>query len=251
MKLSLRHFVYLSHLALLHVGTIWIFFNFSLLWFLISCGVYLALQSLGGNIALHRYLSHASFTTGPLRQRFLIVLGNLTCLGSSLSWVSTHRHHHQFADQQKDCHSPHHLGILRILLGFWNAPDEVVRSLKALPLFTWHLFFHRWYYVLHFLIMGLLMWLDWRLFAYVYALPNLAVYYALYAVVIFCHRRGYRNFETPDHSANNPLVATITLGEGWHNNHHQNPQSHRNTVRSLEWDPTARIIEIFFITKKN
>ncbi len=34
------------------------------------------------------------------------------------------------------------------------------------------------------------------------------------------HVWGEREFETTDNSRNNPLVALLVFGEGWHNNHH-------------------------------
>jgi stearoyl-CoA desaturase (delta-9 desaturase) len=39
---------------------------------------------------------------------------------------------------------------------------------------------------------------------------------------VFCHstKFGYRNFETKDQSRNIPVLAWLTWGQGWHNNHH-------------------------------
>jgi stearoyl-CoA desaturase (delta-9 desaturase) len=246
MRFRVRRLIYHLHLAVLHLGAAWAILHFDPRWFLVSLALYVFLQIVGGNIALHRYFSHHSFATGAWRERLLIVVGNLTCLGSSLSWASTHRHHHRFADQANDCHSPHHLGVHKILVGFWTPAEESGRAIRHLGHLRWHVFFHRWYYLLHALIIGGLIAWDWPWFAYLYAVPNLMVYYALYSVVIFCHVSGYRNFSTADQSRNNPLVAIYTLGEGWHNNHHEYPNSHRNTVRLYEWDPTARVIEWFF-----
>lgn len=249
MRPHLRRAFYHLHLILLHVGSGYALLNFEWPWVLGALCVYLFLQLFGGNIALHRYFSHQSFNTGNTLDKLLIVVGNLTCLGSSISWVSTHLHHHRYADQESDCHSPHHLGVHKILLGYWNPAKDTSRAVRQLKNFSWHLFFHRWYYPLHFTFAAALFLLDWRIFAFLYALPNLLVYYALYSVVIICHSIGYRNYPTTDQSRNNRLVATLTLGEGWHNNHHNDPNNYRNTVHSQEWDPTARIIEWCFKKK--
>jgi stearoyl-CoA desaturase (delta-9 desaturase) len=238
--------LYHLHLILLHVAALAALYHFDLFYFCGSLAIYVFFQIFAGNIALHRYFSHGSFATGPRREKILILLANSICLGSSISWVSTHKHHHKHADQPEDCHSPHHLSVFRILTGYWNPPQEVAASLRPLKFFSWHLFFHRWYYFLHFSLMAILFLINWKIMAYFYALPNLMIYYALYSVVIICHRFGYRNFPREDRSYNQPLVALITLGEGWHNNHHENPRNHRNSVLSHEWDPTARVIEILF-----
>ena len=47
------------------------------------------------------------------------------------------------------------------------------------------------------------------------------LFHATSAINSVAHLSGYRTFDTPDNSRNNPLLAIITLGEGWHNNHHQ------------------------------
>jgi stearoyl-CoA desaturase (delta-9 desaturase) len=39
------------------------------------------------------------------------------------------------------------------------------------------------------------------------------------------HLWGSRRYSTRDQSRNNWLIAIITLGEGWHNNHHHFPGS--------------------------
>ncbi len=241
-----RLLAYHVHLFLLHIGAAMALYDHQLRWLTLSAALYVFLQMFGGNIALHRYFTHRSFTTGPYRENFLLLIANLTCLGSSLSWIATHHHHHLHADLDSDCHSPQHLSTARILLGFWNKTEEPTRLLKNLPRVKAHAFFHRWYYLLHFSLIFVLAACGWKVFAYCYALPNLLVFYALYSVVIFCHSFGFRNFDTNDRSYNNTPVALLTLGEGWHNNHHQYPKRHRNTHRRWELDPTARVIEWFF-----
>jgi fatty-acid desaturase len=53
-----------------------------------------------------------------------------------------------------------------------------------------------------------------------------------------CHIWGYRNYNTTDRSRNNWLVAILTLGKGWHNNHHANPRSPRHGRKWWEIDLT-------------
>jgi stearoyl-CoA desaturase (delta-9 desaturase) len=47
---------------------------------------------------------------------------------------------------------------------------------------------------------------------------------------------GSRRFETRDDSRNNWLIALITSGEGWHNNHHAHPTSARHGLAWSEFD---------------
>ena len=52
------------------------------------------------------------------------------------------------------------------------------------------------------------------------------------------HFQGTRRFETRDDSRNNAMVALITFGEGWHNNHHAHPTSARHGLAWYEIDLT-------------
>ena len=62
---------------------------------------------LGVTVGFHRLLTHRSFkTTRPVRAVFAI-LGSAAVEGPVISWVTDHRKHHAFADQEGDPHSPH------------------------------------------------------------------------------------------------------------------------------------------------
>jgi len=58
------------------------------------------------------------------------------------------------------------------------------------------------------------------------------------------HLFGYRNYETRDQSRNNWLVALLTYGEGWHNNHHADARAARNGHRWYEIDVTYYLIRL-------
>jgi stearoyl-CoA desaturase (delta-9 desaturase) len=49
-------------------------------------------------------------------------------------------------------------------------------------------------------------------------------YIALDLFVYLTHKYGYRNHDTRDNSRNNWFISLILWGEGWHNNHHNNPR---------------------------
>ena len=52
------------------------------------------------------------------------------------------------------------------------------------------------------------------------------------------HVWGRQRFKTGDDSRNSVLLAIITLGEGWHNNHHRYPHSTRQGFAWWEIDIT-------------
>ncbi|MBP6507391.1 MAG: acyl-CoA desaturase, partial [Opitutaceae bacterium] len=62
------------------------------------------------------------------------------------------------------------------------------------------------------------------------------------------HLMGRRRFKTSDDSRNSALLAFITLGEGWHNNHHRYQSSTRNGFYWWEIDPTYYGLKLLSFT---
>jgi stearoyl-CoA desaturase (delta-9 desaturase) len=80
------------------------------------------------------------------------------------------------------------------------------------------------------------------LLVWVFFISTVALYHATYSVNSLAHLAGSRRYETRDQSRNNLLVALITLGEGWHNNHHFYPSSARQGFFWWEIDPTFYLL---------
>jgi stearoyl-CoA desaturase (delta-9 desaturase) len=59
-----------------------------------------------------------------------------------------------------------------------------------------------------------------------------------------CHLWGRRRYATADASRNNLAVAVLTLGEGWHNNHHHYQGSARQGFRWWEVDVSYYLIRL-------
>ena len=82
------------------------------------------LTGVGITVGYHRLFTHRSFETyRPVRYTFA-VLGQMAVEGDVLAWVSDHRKHHQFSDQEGDPHSPHAGyggGVVEALRGLWHA----------------------------------------------------------------------------------------------------------------------------------
>lgn len=73
-------------------------------------------------------------------------------------------------------------------------------------------------------------------------------HHATWSVNSICHMYGKQPFETEDHSTNNWLVAIVSLGEGWHHNHHAFPTSARHGLQRFQFDPafyTIRLLSAF------
>jgi stearoyl-CoA desaturase (delta-9 desaturase) len=66
--------------------------------------------------------------------------------------------------------------------------------------------------------------------------------HAIAAVNSLGHRFGYQNFKGQDESRNNLLLGYLTLGEGWHNNHHAYPRAATTRLRPFELDLTGSLV---------
>jgi stearoyl-CoA desaturase (delta-9 desaturase) len=73
------------------------------------------------------------------------------------------------------------------------------------------------------------------------------VYQCTWLVNSATHRWGQVSHDSGDHSKNNPWVAALTFGEGWHNNHHAFPHSARHGVDKGQIDLTWEHIRLLQI----
>lgn len=85
-------------------------------------------------------------------------------------------------------------------------------------------------------------------------LGSVGAFIAPLLVNSICHmpKFGYQNFKTTDLSQNVWFVAIASFGEGWHNNHHEFPQSARHGMKPWEYDfsyNVLRILEILGIAR--
>jgi stearoyl-CoA desaturase (delta-9 desaturase) len=217
----------------------------------------------GTTIGYHRLLTHKAFETiRPLRI-LLAVFGSIGGQGAVIRWVATHRRHHQESDREGDPHSPHQHGEtpLSLLRGLWHAhvgwcfnadAKDCGRSVRDLTSDPAMLFVDRWYFGWVFLgmlipaaVVGLLTW-SWggALSGFLWGgLGRIALMqHVTWSVNSVCHVWGSRPFRSGDHSANNPAVALLSLGEGWHNNHHAFPTSARHGLFWWQFDPSWLLI---------
>lgn len=227
-----------------------------LTWFFV---LYLV-SGFGITMGYHRLLTHESFKTPRWMLYFITVCGSLAWQGSPITWVKVHRRHHQYSDQEKDPHSPMHgfdwAHMLWPLFRSKHAFDLSSMSIKLEkdPIFRLIDRFH-WapqviltgvLYLTGYLIGGHALALSWIVWGI--GLRTATVYHSTWFVNSWCHvsfwRINYRNFDTKDNSRNSAIVAVLALGEGNHNNHHDQPRSAAHGMRWFEFDPTYWVIVI-------
>lgn len=203
----------------------------------------------------HRYFSHKAFRTSRLLQFIFALLGSTAVQRGPLWWASQHRHHHANSDQLEDSHSPVQHGFLWSHLG-WFLSDahfatrtERVKELAQYPELR---FLDRFdvivplFFALSIYALG--EWLataapglatdGWQLLVWGFVISTVVLYHATFSVNSLAHAWGSRRYETRDHSRNNMFIALLTMGEGWHNNHHHYPGSARQGFYWWEIDAT-------------
>ena len=214
-------------------------------WLALSFVGWIMFGKVGGEIALHRYLSHNSFTTGPLRRKFLICMSIFNCFGSPVLWCGIHRKHHQVPDQEGDPHG--YQSMWRVWTTFWKpftVERKYVMDLVKDPFIK---LVHKHYLKILLLSYIVLVLIDWRIAVFGISIPAVITFHSAGAVNSICHKWGYRLFNTPDKSTNNLWVNILTLGSGLHNTHHAKPYSWNNKERWYELDLPGWIIKKLLI----
>jgi len=218
-------------------------------------------QIFGLSAGYHRYFSHRSFKTGRAFQLALALLGGLAAQMGPLWWASHHRRHHRCADRPGDAHSPVLSGFLWSHLGWFlseefRATDEAaVRDWNGFPELRW---LDRGRVAVPGALLAVLFAAgvllerarpEWgatgpQMLVWGGLLATTLCYQVTFCVNSVAHLFGRRRFDTPDNSRNLWLVALLTNGEGWHNNHHRFPSSERHGLRWWEWDPTHYLLRL-------
>ncbi|KAG6331140.1 hypothetical protein ID866_7948 [Astraeus odoratus] len=183
---------------------------------------------------------------------FLILAGASAVQGSCYWWARRHRSHHRYTDTDLDPYNSER-GLLWTHIG-WVVFDSKLRpgptditDLKNDPLVQWQ---HRWYfyilavfgYILPMCIPGLL-WNDWLGgFYFVGALRMTAAHHSTFAINSIAHYLGSTPYDDKHSPRDHLISALLTMGEGYHNFHHQFPMDYRNAFRWYQWDPTKWFI---------
>lgn len=203
----------------------------------------------------HRYFSHRTFKTSRAGQFLFAVLGNSSMQRGPLWWAATHRHHHKHSDEETDMHSPRVHGFLWSHIGWLTSMKNFPTAYKTIPDLSRYpelVFLNRYDQTVPFAY-GLLMWglgvllenlfpasgvTAGQFFVWTFFISTTVLLHGTLFINSLAHVWGSRRYQTDDDSRNSLLLACITLGEGWHNNHHRYPHSVRQGFHWWEMDPT-------------
>ena len=244
------------------------------------CMVLYAVRMFGITGVYHRYFSHRSYKTSRWFQFVLAFIGATSAQKGPIWWASHHRHHHQFSDTEEDVHPPRIYGMWWAHVGwvlstqFVETRWELVKDLVKFP----ELCLLEKHHIVPPVLLGVgvtglgyflqayypeLGTSPLQMFTWGFCISTTLLYHGTFCINSLAHIIGKARFKTGDDSKNSFLLALITLGEGWHNNHHRYPGSERQgfywwevdishyTLKALSWmglvwdlrEPPSRIYE--------
>lgn len=209
----------------------------------------------------HRYFCHRAFKTSRPVQFVFALLGLTAVQRGPLWWAAVHRHHHRHSDEEHDAHSPVAKGFLWSHIGWLtssrNFPTNysAVRDLAKFPELV---FLNRFDIIGPILLVGMLFGggqvlaamapqlgtNGWQLVVWGFFISTVFLFHGTCAVNSFAHTLGTKRFKTDDESRNSLILALVTLGEGWHNNHHQYQASARQGFYWWEIDISYYVLRV-------
>jgi stearoyl-CoA desaturase (Delta-9 desaturase) len=200
----------------------------------------------------HRYFAHRSYRTSRAFQFVLAFLGGTCAQRGALWWAANHRHHHRHSDAPGDLHSPRKDGLLWSHLGwvlskqFDATQYDQIRDFARYPELRWldrHHFAPSWLLLATLFLLGGPAAAIWGSFV-----STVVLWHGTFTINSLAHAFGSRRYATADDSRNNPWLAALTLGEGWHNNHHHYPGSATLGFFWWELDPTYWLLRALSVT---
>jgi stearoyl-CoA desaturase (Delta-9 desaturase) len=196
----------------------------------------------------HRYFSHRAYKTSRWFQFVLAFMCQTTTQKSVIWWAAKHRHHHRFSDTEDDVHSPVRRSFFYSHMGWifdrkhendafdWDSVKDLTRYPELMFLHKYEQFPSVVAALVCFLIGG------WSGLVVGFFWSTVAVYHGTFAINSLAHVHGSKRYLTGDESRNNALLAVMTMGEGWHNNHHAYQYAACQGFKWWEWDPTYYLL---------
>ena len=243
----------------MHVACLGVFFVGVSPFALLFAGLFFLLRMFAITGFYHRYFSHKTFKTSRFMQFLFALLGAMAAQRGALWWAAHHRRHHQHSDGPQDLHSPEQRGFWWAHIGWFTCDAGFVtdyRRIRDWAKYPELRFLNRFDSLVPALCILALYGLGEYLASAAPGLdtngPQLTIwgffvstvllFHATVSINSLAHVWGSRRFDTADDSRNNFWLALITLGEGWHNNHHRWPQSARQGFRWWEIDMTYYLL---------
>lgn len=193
----------------------------------------------------HRYFAHRSYRLGRVPQFIMAFGGGTAVQKGALWWAAHHRDHHRYSDTQDDVHTPQkgfwwsHVGWI-LCDKFSETKHDRIKDFSKYP----ELRFLDRYDIVPPVILGVACYLigGWSGLLIGFFLSTVLLWHATFTVNSLAHVMGRRRYATEDTSRNSVLIALLTMGEGWHNNHHYYQASVRQGFFWWEFDPTYYIL---------
>jgi len=229
--------------SLAHIASISIIFYFDIYLFICSLLTYYLMISVGISAGFHRLLSHQTYKAPRWFKNLAMFIGTLGLQSTPLTWPAMHRQHHSFSDTEQDPHSPQYKGLFNTYFGVILFQPKL-KYVKDLLRDKDVLFFHKNYFKIN-LFYDLILFLINPLYVvYFHLLPATILWHAEAAINVWTHTKyfGYRTYNTNDNSKNISLLGWLIAGEGYHNNHHNNPNYYNFAHNKYEYDVTAKLI---------
>ncbi|HMQ01753.1 MAG TPA: fatty acid desaturase [Candidatus Doudnabacteria bacterium] len=230
-------------IGIFHLGAILALFHYESRWLWLAPIIWMISHGIGLAVGFHRLLTHRGFKTPKWVEYVITLCGALALQGGHIKWVAIHREHHRFTEQIEDPHSPRN-GFFHSHIGWMLYPNPEFATPKFLKQYAkdltndrFHVFLNRWWWLPSMVLASGLFYFGglpavlWGIF-----IPVAVGLQFTWLVNSACHLWGSRMFETNDDSKNNWLVAWVTWGEGWHNNHHNQPTRARHGIKWYQFD---------------
>ena len=174
------------------------------------------------------------------------VLAQSSVQKGALWWAAHHRDHHKYSDTPKDPHSYRDYGFWYSHVG-WILSTETeetdysrISDLARYPELRW---LNNWH-VVPAVVLAVGLWLvgSWPALVWGFFVSTTLLWHGTFTINSLSHMWGKRRYSTTDDSKNNPVLAIVTMGEGWHNNHHYYPRSVRQGFRWWQIDMTYYVL---------
>ncbi|KAL1919504.1 uncharacterized protein VTP21DRAFT_2197 [Calcarisporiella thermophila] len=222
---------------------------------LIWAVVYYFITALGITGGYHRLWAHRAYNAHPILEWYLALAGAGAVQGSIRWWSRGHRAHHRYTDTDKDPYSAHrgllwsHIGWMLvnrgkgIKIGYADVTDLDANPIIRIQHKYYPLFAIGMGYLFPTLVAGL-GWGDWK-GGYFYAgTARLCfVHHATFCVNSLAHYLGEASYDDRRTPRDHFITAIMTMGEGYHNFHHEFPNDYRNAIRFYQYDPTKWFIK--------
>lgn len=243
LALSLR----LVPFVAMHLACLGVFFvPFAWQWLLLGIGLY-TLRMFGITAGYHRYFAHKSFKTTRVFQFVLAWLGLMAAQKGPLWWAAHHRIHHRYSGSKSDVHAPEKKGFWWSHVGWiFDSQNDVTHfdKIKDFAIYPELRFLNR-FFLLPPLVLALaifFLW-GWSALFWGFFVSTFFLYHGTFFINSLCHMFGKRRFAVTDDSRNSLILALITMGEGWHNNHHFYQTSTRQGLYWWEIDFSYYILK--------